>query len=317
MRTLTALLLAGLGLCCQSPASPPDPTPPPTPADVPGPVVEAELQGPPMPFEPPVALPSVKAPRLSESSGIAPSLVNPGTFWTHNDSGNAGDLYHFDLEGRFLGRHVVPGLENRDWEDLAGGPCPDDGSPCIYIAEIGDNKKQFEWVAVYAVREPLADEPAGIVATWRASYPDGARNAETLLRDPHTGLLYLVTKESSGLSEVYRFPAAPSESPGVLELVASVQLEPGLFKSWRKATGGDWSADGTRVVVRTYMVAWEWDVHADDREAHWADAPRRAWLATEEQGEAVAYLPDGGLITTSEGVPMAVNHVPRPSPHSP
>jgi len=313
MRFLHALLWVGLGAGCQSPASEPAMAPESPPEAPPPPIVEAEPQGPPLPFDPPVGLPSVHAKRLSESSGVAPSLAHPGTFWTHNDSGNRSELYRFDLEGQVLGRHAVPGLENRDWEDIASGTCPDGDLPCIYIGEIGDNKEQFEWVAVYAVREPIADEPAGIVATWRATYPSGARNAETLLRDPLTGLLYLVTKESSGLSEVYRFPAQPSEAPGALELVTTVQLDRGLFASWRKATGGDWSADGTRVVVRTYMVAWEWDVHADSREAHWADPPRRAWLAVEEQGEAVTYLPGGDLITTSEGRPMAVNHVPRAS----
>jgi hypothetical protein len=296
--------LVWVGLACQSPAADP-----PTVAAPPEP--DPELQGPPLPFDPPEPVARLHAPRLTESSGLAPSIRQPGTWWTMNDSGNPAELFHFDLEGRLLGRHEVPGIENRDWEDLAAGACPSSGRPCLYVAEIGDNKHRYEWVAVYAVREPEADEPAGIVATWRARYPNGARNAETLLRDPFTGLLYLVTKEEHGLSEVYRFPAQPSEAPGLLELVATVQFE-GEGESMLKATGGDWSADGARVVVRTYQVAWEWDVQASDREAHWAEPPRRAWLAVEDQGEAVAYTPDGGLLTTSEGLPMPVNRVPRP-----
>ena len=302
---LPLALVIALGCGAESPASEPDRAP----AEA---VPEVEVQGPPLPFEPPQALTRVLAPRLSESSGLAPSGLQPSTYWTHNDSGNPAELFHFDLEGRLLGRHAVPGVDNRDWEDLAAGSCPDGQGPCIYIAEIGDNKKQYEWVAVYAVREPSGDEPAGIVATWRARYPDGARNAEALLRDPVTGLLYLVTKEGSGPCEIYRFPTVPSEAPGVLTLVTRLQLD-GLTASMLKVTGGDWSADGSRVVLRTYMVAWEWDVHGDDREAFWSEPPRRAWLAVEDQGEAVTYTPEYHLITSSEGVPMVVNLVPRPS----
>ena len=298
-------LLLWVGLACQSPA-----VEPPVAAAEPEP--DPVLQGPPLPFDPPQPVVTVHAPRLTESSGLAASIRHPGTWWTHNDSGNPAELFRFDLEGRLLGRHPVPGLDNRDWEDLASGACPDSDEPCLYIAEIGDNKHRYEWIAVYAVREPSGDEPAGIVATWRARYPAGARNAETLLRDPATGRLYIVTKDETGRSEVYRLPAQPCEAPGLLEPVATVQLE-GEGESMLKATGGDWSADGARVIVRTYQVAWEWDVHSDDREAHWAEPPRRAWLAIEEQGEAVAYTPDGGLLTTSEGLPMPVNRVTRPA----
>ncbi len=299
-----AVLLAGLPLACRSPAADPTPTPDPLPAE------EAEVQGPPMPFEPPETVASLQAPGLTESSGLAASQRNPGTWWTLNDSGNDAALYRFDLQGRFLGLHEVPGVDNRDWEDLAAGSCPSSPEPCLYIAEIGDNKEQFEWVAVYAVREPQGDEPAGIVATWIARYPNGARNAETLLLHPESGRLYLVTKEKSGLCEVYRFPAEPSEAPGLLERAGQFQLE-GLRSEHRKATAGDWSPDGTRVVVRTYMAAWEWDTDPSKPEAHWAEPPRRAWLAVEDQGEAIAYTPDGHLITTSEGAPMPINIVRR------
>ncbi len=305
----SALLLSfGLPLACGGPAAGP------TEAPQPSSDAKAEDVGPPMPFDPPETLAQVEAPGLTESSGIAASRRHPGSWWTLNDSGNAAAVYRFDLEGRFLGVHPIPGIENRDWEDLASGPCPASDEPCLYVAEIGDNKEQFEWVAVYAVREPAADssavEPATVVATWRARYPDEVHNAETLLVHPSTGRLYLVTKKHSGRCEVYRFPAEPSEEPGTLARVGAFQFG-GLGLAQRKATGGDWSADGRRVVVRTYQAAWEWDVDPDKPEAHWSQDPRRAWLAVEEQGEAIAYTPEGHLVTTSEGYPMPVNIVRR------
>ncbi len=299
-----ALLLGCVG------AAPPDEPSPPTSGHEVTPAEAGPAQGPPLPFGPPQALPPVSAPFLNESSGLAPSQRHPGSFWTHNDSGNPAELFRVDLEGHLLGRHPVPGLDNRDWEDLAAGPCPGLDEPCLFIAEIGDNKKRYEWVAVYAVREPAGDEPAGIVATWRARYPDGARNAEALLRDPRTGRLWLVTKEGSGQSEVYRFPEQPSEAPGLLERVASLTIQ-GDSEAMRKVTGGDFSPDGRRLLLRGYVVAWEWDVHQPDRHAHWSEEPRVIWLAPEEQGEAITYDSSGGVITSSEGVPMTMQRVPR------
>ncbi|MFH1466070.1 MAG: hypothetical protein ABIO70_16925 [Pseudomonadota bacterium] len=304
---MRAASLALLALACGA-AAPPAPEEP----EVAPPGFEPA--GPPMPFAPPEVLPAVSAPGLAESSGVAPSLLHPGTFWTLNDSGNPPELFRFDLEGHLLERRLVEGLTNRDWEDLASGPCPERDTPCLYIAEIGDNKRRYGHVAVFAVREPppdaAPDQPAQRVAHWWARYPDGARNAETLLRDPGTGRLYLVTKEKSGASEVFRFPERPADEVGVLEKVADVAF-PGESDEFRQATGGSWSADGRRVIVRTYMVAWEWDVDPAHPEAFWTEPPRRAWLALEQQGEGITYLPDGALLTTSEGEPMAVDVVRR------
>jgi hypothetical protein len=81
--------------------------------------------------------------------------------------------------------------------------------------------------------------------------------------------------------------------------------------AFRQTTSGAWSADGRRVIVRTYVIAWEWDVDPAQPEAFWSETPRRAWLAPEERGEAITYLPDGALLTTSEGDPMPVNLVWR------
>jgi len=254
---------------------------------------------------PPIALGG-----LTEASGLAPSLRQPGTYWTLNDSGNAAELFHFDLEGHGLGRYPVGGVENRDWEDLASGPCPGSGEPCLFIGEIGDNKRKQPWIAVYAVGEPADLDPTGVLATWRAHYPDGPHNAEALLRDPASGRLYVVTKENDGRSGVFRFPRDPSDEVVTLERVATLQLE-GPEEAFRQATSGAWSADGRRVVLRSYVLGWEWDVDPARPEAFWGDPPRVAWLAGEERGEGICYLPDGALLTNSEGAPMRLRRAAR------
>lgn len=238
---------------------------------------------------------------LSESSGVATSPARPGIWFTHNDSGGDAELFAFTLDGRLTDVHPVPGAESRDWEDMAAGPCPGTQGFCLYIGDIGDNKRQRKDVVVYATRVPEAGAAARIVAVWTLDYPKGKRNAETLLVDPLTSAVYIVTKDDDGEAEVYRLPEESGE--GDLIHVADLSL-PGSGKSERRTTAGDWHPRGDRVVVRTYTTAWEWQVDADDREAHWGRAPRRIPLPRETQGEAIAYAPDGRLVTTSEGHPM-------------
>ena len=47
--------------------------------------------------------------------------------WSHNDSGDAPTLYAIDLKGTLLAKVAVLDAVAIDWEDIAGGPCPEDG----------------------------------------------------------------------------------------------------------------------------------------------------------------------------------------------
>ena len=248
---------------------------------------------------------------MAEASGLAFARTRPGVWFVQNDSGGEPALYAFTLDGAYLGAHAVQGASNRDWEDLAAGPCPSAGERCLYIADIGDNKHVRSEIAVYAVPEPAADQPAVVIATWTARYPDadGPRNAETLLVHPLTGRLYLVTKDKNGSAEIYRFVEEPSEEAVMLERIAGLQFD-GPTSTERKTTAGDWRDDGAAVVIRTYAQAWEWTSDPHNPEAHWDQPPRGVTLMREQQGEAIAYTPEGALLTCSEGVPMPLNLVP-------
>jgi hypothetical protein len=54
----------------------------------------------------------LRAPRLIESSGAAPSHSFPGVIWTHNDSGDDARLYATDSAGDDLGSVLVAGALN-------------------------------------------------------------------------------------------------------------------------------------------------------------------------------------------------------------
>jgi hypothetical protein len=177
----------------------------------------------------------------------------------------------------------------------------------LFIGDIGDNSAARGSISVYRIPEPVvsggdAIPLAGGVAL-EMVYPDGAHNAEVLLSDPRTGDLYIVTKSlADGASGIYRypFPHVPG-STVVLEHVATHTF-PGNIAQ-RAATGGDISADGSEIIVRTYSSAYLWARGPGSTvAAAFAMPPCEIPLIAEPQGEALAFAADlAGFYTLSEG----------------
>lgn len=241
---------------------------------------------------------------IAQASGLAASRTRDGVFFTHGDHGEESTLVAFD-EGGLVGSHLVVDAANEDWEDLAAAPCPDKGD-CLYIGDIGDNDSLRAGITVYVVREPEEkDERIKIIDRYTASYPDGPRDAETLLVHPCTGEISLVTKALDGRPEIYRFPSAQGALPAevsVLERVTSLQID-GETEASREVTGGAWSALGKSVALRTGDRVLQWVVDPSQRDAHWETAPT-VWMgAIETQGEALTYSQSGDLYGVGEGIP--------------
>jgi len=78
--------------------------------------------------------------RVGETSGVAPSRRVGGVIWTHNDAGDGPLIYASDTTGTALGTFRVSGARNRDWEDIAFGPCGYRYT-CLYLADTGDNRE--------------------------------------------------------------------------------------------------------------------------------------------------------------------------------
>ncbi len=246
-------------------------------------------------------------PAIDESSGLAASPSQPGVFWTLNDSGDGPFLYAVGADGAALGRWLVSGAENRDWEDLAAG-FDADGAPVLWIADTGDNRRDRADAALYRVPEPPVD-PSNPAAGWPTlpatrfplAFPDGPRNVEAMLVHPHTGEVLLVAKDV-GAAEVYRvWPQFGDVSWA--EHVGNIEL-PG-WGPLAQATGGAVSPDGTRLALRTYGGLAEWEILPGQGLAEaLAGEPRQVavpfmWLA-----EAVSYGSDGRTFyLTAEGSP--------------
>lgn len=240
-----------------------------------------------------------------ESSGLAASRTRDGVWFTHDDRGGEPALYAFRLDGTVLGTHRIADADHEDWEDLAAGPCPDAGD-CLFVGDIGDNDGLRPQVTIYVVREPEeGDDRISTIRRWVAVYPDGPRDAESLLVHPCTGEVSIVTKDADGASEIWRLPAEPDEV-STLRLVATVQLD-GPEEEARQAAAADWDPDGDRVGIRTSSRLFEWVADPADPDAHWGEAPAVIALPTAVGGEGFAYDLDGGFVVTSEGDPIPVD----------
>lgn len=274
-------------------------------------------------YGPPRVLGRLDDPAIDESSGIVASRANPGLYWTHNDSGDGPNLYAFDEQGARRGTWRVRGASASDWEDIAAGPGPQAGVSYLYIGDTGDNEGKRSEIIVYRVKEPTIT-PAAASSTKRRPlvtedaeavrlrYPDGARDAESLLVHPVTGDLYIVSKIPFANPAVYK-AAAPLDLNGTTTLKRIGELNlPSLFGGL--ITGGDISPDGLRVALCDYTDGYEL-VLPDARaqfDQIWKQPLKPIDLGKRKQGESIAYRLDGrALLTTSEGVHQPLMEVVR------
>ena len=232
--------------------------------------------------------------RLEELSGFA----SDGDRWfAVNDSDNGRLQVHVLDRTCAITRTITAPNNPFDVEDLALAP---DGN--LWVADTGDNGKSRETVALHAV------SPDGSARLYRLTYPDGKHDAEALLLDG-SGIPHIVTKETIGSALVYRPVSGLSEdAPTPMEQVARVSISGtdtagGPLQNsvvTRLVTGGAMSRDGRVAALRTYTDAYLFPVPDGDLAKALESDPVRVPLAGEPQGEAIAFEPDGTLLSASE-----------------
>src|SRR5688572_12124996 len=90
-------------------------------------------------YDKPVVVGTIESKEITESSGLASSLCQPGILWTHNDSGDDAFIFAINSKGERLGTWLVKNARNDDWEDIAS--YKDASGTCyLYIGDIGNNK---------------------------------------------------------------------------------------------------------------------------------------------------------------------------------
>ena len=264
---------------------------------------------------------------LAEVSGLVASRKNSHALWVLNDSGNEPECYLISTQGKLLGIYRVAEGVNFDWEDMAIGPGPVAGESYLYLGDIGDNVDMYDARFIYRFVEPTYVPDTAVVLDTikqydRLSYfyPKGARNAETLLLDPITQDLYVLTKSKSQV-QVYQlhYPPHPPYRQAAQRMATLPFQGVNLID---KVVGGDISPNGMEVLLKTYEHVLYWS-----REDTTISIPNLLLLPPdtlpylpEPQGEAIGFAPDGsGYYTLSEenlGADIHLYFYPRRSANS-
>lgn len=212
--------------------------------------------------------------------GVGPGGVGPGgagLVVTTNDSGDSGRVFTVDA-----GTGDTVGVTSWtaapvDVEALAPA-----GPGHVWVGDIGDNRRTRTSVEVLRVPIGRGRRLASPQA-YELVYPDGARDAEALLRHPLTGQLFIVTKDVFG-GAVYAAPQ-PLQADSANRLV-EVAAAPGIV------TDATFLPGGGGVVMRTYSTAhlsaypsWQhvssWELPEQDQGEGIASAGRDLLLSTE------------------------------------
>lgn len=230
---------------------------------------------------------------LPELSGLAASQRHPGFFWAHNDSGSAAELFALDGEGRVRARLKLTGAEAQDVEDVTVGPCaPGEARACIFLADIGDNFERRDSVRLLRLPEPEALSDATLpVDVLPFGYPDGAHDAESLVVDPRSGRLAVITKSRRSLGEVFALDGLRPGTRIQASKLGTLEVPEGVD---RATTAASLHPSGQRLLLRTYTRVWE---------VRQPDATRLEELlkgaivevpgGSQAQAEAITFLQDG------------------------
>lgn len=214
-------------------------------------------------------------PAIVESSAL---VALGDLFVTVNDSGDSGRVFVVDRSGDTVG---VTSWDGDAVDDEALAPA-DAGS--VWVGDLGDNGGSRESVEVLKV--PVGREDQHVSPErYELVYPGGARDAETLMANPRTGQLFVVSKNLFG-GTIY---AAPRH----LSADHANRLRP-VADSLGFATDGAFFPDGRHYVVRDYGSATVYSFPAHEKVGSFE-------LPKQRQGEAIAVDAAGAVFVGTEG----------------
>jgi hypothetical protein len=218
---------------------------------------------------------SFQDPAIVESSGL---VVADDLFLTVNDSGDGGRVFVVDRSGRTVGTTTWAD-DPEDTESLAPA-----GPGEVWVGDTGDNRRGRDSITVLRVPYGATDQEV-TPAAYELVYPDRAHDAETLMANPQTGQLFVVSKDVFG-GTIYAAPRTLSpDRPNRLRAVA---------EGFAFATDGSFFPDGRHYIVRGYTSAAVYSFPDHER----LDSFQ---LPSQQQGEGIAVASDDRIYLSTEG----------------
>lgn len=261
----------------------------------------------------------VESSEMNEISGLAVSTRDRDVLWAHNDSGSGAYLYAMDQRGRLHGRVTLNNTGNRDWEDMAAFRWRDES--WLLIADVGDNFAINDELKLHLIREPEMDnkqfpDSVDVTATYLFTYPDGARDCESIAVDTHNATILILSKRDKP-ARLYTLPltleppanAITATFAGLLPHIpapdsAAITANPTMGKWSSQPTALDLSPDGRWAAVLTYHRIYLYQ-HTPGMSwsAAFAAIPRHLEMPAMKQAEALSFMNDKHLFVTSENHP--------------
>lgn len=236
--------------------------------------------------------------KLREVSGLAASANNPGLLWTHNDSGNRPEVYMVDEKLKIKLICKIQGVKNRDWEDIAVGPGPEEGKNYLYVADIGDNNANHLFKYIYRFEEPVLANQNGEITiaefdTIVFQLEDGKKDTEAIMIHPETKDLYVVSKREN---PVYLYELKyPYSVHDTLRATKVISLP------LTQIVAAGISTDGNEILMKNYDNVYYWNTKGKSLKEALQAKPQILKYTEEPQGEAITFARDGsGFYTLSE-----------------
>lgn len=241
-------------------------------------------------------------PSIIESSGLF--VKNPNQIWTHEDSGNAPELYRFDTTGHLWRVLKITNATNVDWEDLAV-----DTQGRIYVSDAGNNNNNRRNLVFYRIPDPDSIPINFVIADKiQFTYED-----QTQFPPPrelrhydmegviwHNDSLFLFTKNRTvpftGYCRLYKLPAEPGTH--IAQLVDSVYI--GANELTGRVTAADINRQTGELVLLTATKIVSFSSYPGNR---FFDGIRIDYHFTTLPGqvEGIAFISPDKLYMTSEG----------------
>lgn len=242
-------------------------------------------------------------PELEETSGLL--YAGDSSFWSHNDSKNAPQLYMFNTQGELLHTLYLEGIKNIDWEDLAK-----DEAGNIYIGDFGNNGNNRDSLYIYKIpnlatinSDTLTPERIAFAYSDQEAFPppDPAKNFDMEAMCVFRDTLYLFSKNRTrpynGYTKRYWLPTQPGHYQATL--IDSVLLETGInldIDGW--VSGAAISPNEEHLLLLSYRRMWIFSCFEDAN--FFEGEVAKINFSNFSQKEAVDFINDHEIFLTDE-----------------